>query len=409
VFTFFRVASAFVAPVLVLALAHHLAPLVATLPPTLAGLRTWGPIIALLLAGGLALAFNRGRVLFGVASLSVAFVAYKLQVQPDLASFAGRSVFGALSLFVPLNLAALVVLRERGIFSFYGLRRAGTIALQVLLTVWVVASEHREVTDWLYYPFVAATALEPLPVPQIALLIMLAGMTLAVGAAVASRTAIDAGIAGALVAFFVGCNAVALPNHFAIYTAAAAVMLGIAVVHDTYRLAFRDELTGLPSRRALNERMMAMGNHYAIAMLDVDHFKSFNDTWGHDLGDQVLKMVARKIEAIGGGGRAYRYGGEEFVIVFPGKSLRDVWARLEGVRRSIEAYRVAIRGPDRPAELEPGRTQRGTGPVGRAVSVTVSIGVAQRDDRNLSATDVLLAADRALYRAKEKGRNQVSR
>jgi GGDEF domain-containing protein len=409
VFTFLRVASAFVAPVLVLAAAHYLAPLVTTLPPTLAGLRTWGPIIALLLAAGLALVFNRGRVLFGVASLCVAFVAYKLQVQPDLTGFAGRSVFGALSLFVPLNLAVLVLLRERGVFSFYGLRRAGTIVLQVLLTIWVVAGERTAVTDWLYYPFVAVTALQALPVPQPALLVMLAGIMLAVGVAVASRTAIDAAFAGALAAFFIGCNTVTLPNHFAIYTAAAAVMLGVGVLHDTYRLAFRDELTGLPSRRALNERMMALGNHYSMAMLDVDHFKSFNDTWGHDLGDQVVKMVARKIEAIGGGGRAYRYGGEEFVIVFPGKSLRDVWSHLEAVRRSIEAYRVAIRGPDRPAEPEPGRAQRGTGLAGHTVSVTVSIGVAQRDDRNLSPADVLLAADRALYRAKEKGRNQVSR
>ena len=408
-FTFLRVASVFVAPVLVLGLAHYLAPLVTTLPPTLAGLRTWGPILALLLAGGLALVFKRGRVLFAAASLCVAFVAYKLQVQTGLQSFPGRTVLAALSLFVPVNLVALVVLRERGIFSFYGLRRTGTIILQVLLTAWVVADQRSEVTDWLYYPLLPVKALEASPIPQIALLAMLAGVTVAVGAAVASRTAIDAGFAGALAAFAVGSNSVALPNYFAVYTAATAVMLAIGVLHDTYRLAFRDELTGLPSRRALNERMMALGNHYSLAMLDIDHFKGFNDTWGHDLGDQVLKMVARKLEAIGGGGRAYRYGGEEFTIVFPGKSLREVWSHLEAARRGIEAYRVAIRSPDRPAQLDPDRAQRGMGVVGRAVSVTVSIGVAQRDDRNLTATDVLLAADRALYRAKEKGRNQVSR
>jgi GGDEF domain-containing protein len=159
----------------------------------------------------------------------------------------------------------------------------------------------------------------------------------------------------------------------------------------------------------LNERLLALGNHYAVAMVDVDHFKGFNDSWGHELGDQVLKMVARKLEQVGGGGRAYRYGGEEFVILFPGKRVRDVWSHLEALRKSIAGYQLAIRSGTRPEESEPGRAQRGTGTVERTVSVTVSIGLAQRAERNASPAVTLLAADRALYRAKEKGRNQCSR
>jgi diguanylate cyclase (GGDEF)-like protein len=407
--TIVRVASAFVAPVVVLLLAEYLAPRLIGLPPTLAGLRTWGPMLTLVLAGGLALAFNRGRALFGIASLAVAFVAFKLQVQAGTGTFAGRTVFGALCIFVPLNLAALVLLRERGIFSFYGLRRGGTIALQALVVAWIVAEQRTGTIEWLYQPLLADGFVPGSPIPQVALMLTLAGVIAATLVAVTSRTAIDAAFAGALTAFALACHNVALPNHFAVYAAAAGAILGIGVLHDAFRLAFRDELTGLPSRRALNERMMALGHHYAIAMADVDHFKSFNDTWGHELGDQVLKLIAGKLEQVGGGGRAYRYGGEEFTILFPGKNLREAWPHLEAVRQGIAGYRLAIRGRDRPMELGVDGPQRGIGNIVRTVSVTVSIGVAQRDERNTTPAEVLIAADRSLYRAKEKGRNRVSR
>ena len=70
-------------------------------------------------------------------------------------------------------------------------------------------------------------------------------------------------------------------------------------------------------------------------MCDVDHFKRFNDTYGHDAGDQVLRMVAAKLSQVGGGGRAFRYGGEEFLVVFRGRSAREAEPFVESLRRSI--------------------------------------------------------------------------
>jgi len=399
--------TGFLAPVLVLLAAQYVAPRIAGIPPSLEGLRTLGPVLALLLAGAMALAFNRGRVLFAVLSLAVALAAYKVTL------LAGRgllqqTVLAGIALFVPLNLAALSLLRERGIFSQYGLRRVGTITLQALLVVWLVTRQDVQATEWLFRPLIPPTLLPSLPVPQVAVLLMIIGVAVTVTAGVVRCSAIDASLAGALVAFALACHDIALPNHFGAYTAAAAITLCVGVVHDTYRLAFRDELTGLPSRRALNERMMALGSGYAMAMLDVDHFKQFNDAYGHDLGDQVLRMVAAKLDTVGGGGRAYRYGGEEFTIVFPGKNMREAWPHLETLRKEIAAYRVGVRSTARPLDTDTGIAQRGGVRTQRAVSVTVSIGVADYGERNATPTDVLLAADRALYRAKNKGRNKVS-
>src|SRR5688572_474514 len=121
---------------------------------------------------------------------------------------------------------------------------------------------------------------------------------------------------------------------------AAGAILIVSLLEESHRLAFRDPLTGLPGRRALEERLRSLGNRFAIAMVDVDHFKKFNDTHGHDIGDQVLKLVGARLAQVGGGGIAYRYGGEEFSVLFPGSSLEDAMPHLEAIRASIEGYRL---------------------------------------------------------------------
>ena len=149
-----------------------------------------------------------------------------------------------------------------------------------------------------------------------------------------------------------------------------------------------------------------------MAMIDVDHFKKFNDTHGHDIGDQVLKLVAARLALVAGGGTAYRYGGEEFAVLFPGRTLEDALRALEELRASIEGYRMKVRSDDRPRDSQSGSQRRADAPGGTAsqdkvLSVTVSIGAAARKDME-NAAEVLRAADKALYRAKHAGRNRVS-
>jgi diguanylate cyclase (GGDEF)-like protein len=197
-----------------------------------------------------------------------------------------------------------------------------------------------------------------------------------------------------------------LPFTLNIMCSQVMLMIAAAVAHEAYQMAFRDELTGLPGRRALNERMQRLGRNYVLAMSDVDHFKKFNDTHGHDVGDQVLRLVASKLSKIGGGGRAYRYGGEEFALVFAGKTLEECMPHLEVIRESIATYNIQLRNQDsRPQDDQQGR-QRRAGSGASSVSVTVSIGVAERLEQR-TPEKVLKSADEALYSAKGAGRNCV--
>jgi PleD family two-component response regulator len=157
-------------------------------------------------------------------------------------------------------------------------------------------------------------------------------------------------------------------------------------------------------------------------MADVDHFKSFNDTHGHDIGDQVLKLVAARLAEVEGGGRAFRYGGEEFTVLFPDLSLEEALPHLEAIRASVESYRMAVRGEDRPKKKEEGEKRREqAADISRGaddedsvlpdkiLSVTISIGGAEPRGEGVPPAQVLKAADEALYRAKRGGRNRVSR
>lgn len=197
-----------------------------------------------------------------------------------------------------------------------------------------------------------------------------------------------------------------LPFTLNVMCSQVMLMIAAAVAHEAYQMAFRDELTGLPGRRALNERLQRLGRNYVLAMGDVDHFKKFNDTHGHDVGDQVLRLVASKLSKISGGGRAYRYGGEEFALVFAGKTLEECMPHLEVIRESIATYNIHLRNQDsRPQDDQQGR-QRRAGSAASSVSVTVSIGVAERLEQR-TPEEVLKSADQALYSAKGAGRNCV--
>jgi len=198
-----------------------------------------------------------------------------------------------------------------------------------------------------------------------------------------------------------------LPHALGVMSSLVMLAQTAALAHEAYQMAYRDELTGLPGRRALNERLQRLPRNYVIAMADVDHFKKFNDTHGHDVGDQVLRMVAAQLRKVGGGGKAYRYGGEEFTLLFTGKEAEDCLPHLEAVRQAIESYSLQLRDRQRrPADNLQGRNLRGNAQV-EAVSVTMSLGVAARSDELRSADAVLKAADQALYSAKSAGRNRV--
>ncbi|WP_136417647.1 diguanylate cyclase [Herbaspirillum sp. ST 5-3] len=164
------------------------------------------------------------------------------------------------------------------------------------------------------------------------------------------------------------------------------------------RLAERDPLTGLFNRRALNgvmqnelERSRRYGKSFSIIVCDIDHFKRFNDVYGHQAGDTVLKELAIELQAEARASDVVcRFGGEEFVIVMPETRAEDAAEFAERVRRAVEALRLFHQD----APLPP---------------TTISFGVADFPGNGANADELVSAADAALYDAKRQGRNRVCR
>lgn len=384
-------------------LAVLMVPLVPFLPTELSGLHQYGPYLALSVAGAIGASFNRGRVLLAVLLLAIA---YWLHVRGFSASTENGVLLAAL---LPLNLATIALLRERGAASRYAVQRFALLGVEGVIVVWLVSSgtwiSLCDLWPALVLP-VSVFALPPLVVGSLVL------ATLASAAVLWMRgNAIDAALLAAVVACEAGAILVWTPNAYGVMIGAAASVMTVGVLQDAYRYAFVDELTGLGGRRALNEKLLALGERYVIAMVDVDHFKRVNDRHGHDTGDQVLRMVATQLDRTGAGARAYRYGGEEFAVVFPGKSSKDVIPALEQLRAAVESYRMLLRRDDRRSPDRPeGGGTRGGGAATTEIRVTISIGVAEPDGRAHTTPDLVLRrADEALYRAKERGRNRLSR
>ncbi len=191
--------------------------------------------------------------------------------------------------------------------------------------------------------------------------------------------------------------------------AAFTVICGI-LLHTIFQMywhrVYVDELTDISNRRALEERLSSMTGEYAIAMMDIDHFKDFNDTYGHDEGDNVLKLVGGLLsEELGD--KVYRYGGEEFCAVFEGVSGEDAYMYVNKVRRKLEEREFFIRKPNSKREHTSRSSRKKKKRNGKKVQVTISIGLASSGPKSKTAGDVIKLADRALYQAKKKGRNRV--
>jgi GGDEF domain-containing protein len=238
-----------------------------------------------------------------------------------------------------------------------------------------------------------------------------------------TRKPLDSALLWSLCAFFSSLRFIGTTRVSTVYSTTAACILAASIIENSYLLAYHDELTSLPSRRAFNDALLRLQDPYAIAVVDIDHFKRFNDTYGHDTGDQVLRLVAANLSRVTGGGKAYRCGGEEFNILFPGRTTSEVADHLEQLRASIEssAFRMrggdrrqAPRGPDRRNDSARGRGRRGHAirqlvqeKAPTLLSVTVSIGLATSVKEKSTPDLVLQAADKALYRAKANGRNRI--
>lgn len=367
---------------------------------------TFLPYLLCLTALFFAYQFNRCRLLLATCALGLFYWLIQTRLQVSLGQPAAARLYLAVSLAVPLLGLYLLLVPETGIWNRQGLVVALLFSLLLLacrlLAAWLPATSEAAADYYRAWP--AGGWVLSYGASLLAGLVFLAGLALVL----LRDEETEAALLGVLLALGFTLGLLYLPDISVAMAVAAGLCLVWGLLRSTHAMAYRDELTGLLGRRALSERLGRLGRRYAIAMLDVDHFKQFNDKHGHDVGDEVLRMVSSHINRVGGG-TAYRYGGEEFCVVFPRKSVEEAAAELDRVREQIADYRMSIRNRSlRPVKSRDGARKRGATRLGSSqVAVTISAGLAERSEDYPKPDAVVMNADKMLYRAKKAGRNRV--
>ena len=377
----------------------------------LGGLEEWFPSASrvypfVVLLSGLLLGwrFHRSKLVFGVLSLVLLDRAFAFVREGGAGNAQVYTAYALVSFLLPLSLASIAVTDEKGVLSVHGICRLCLVLLQWPAVMLLSRYPDLRVNQWLQAEWLDVGWLSALPWPQLGFFMFLLALGTAAIAYLRAPSAIEAGLFWSIVSAGIGTALGSRDYLLSLYAATSGLIMVVSAVEVSFGMAFRDELTGLPARRALNEALLRLGNRYAVAMVDVDHFKNVNDRYGHDVGDQVLRMVAAQLARVRGGGKAYRYGGEEFCVLFANKTRKEVRPFVEDVRAAIEDLDFVVRGPGRPRSKP-----ESPKPVGRrkVLTVTVSAGISDSAKVPDDPLGVIRAADKALYRAKRAGRNCV--
>jgi diguanylate cyclase (GGDEF)-like protein len=350
----------------------------------------------------LSIRFNRGRVFLIILLLTLfqLFLTYYSVLSINIATYS-QVLYPVMCLLIPLNIVTFSHLKERGLFSLWGKIRISLILIELFVIYEIAVSNNSSLQKVLNYKFINLP-LEKTIMNQTALLIFFLALIFFIIKAYLKNSVFEVRLIGVIISVFIALVFINDKISFSIFLCAAGLMLIISIIEDSYSMAYLDELTGIPSRRALKEDLMKLGNKYVIAMVDIDFFKKFNDKYGHDVGDDVLKLVASNLVQVTGGGKAFRFGGEEFTILFPGKSINDVIPSLEELREQVSKSGYTRKSSK--AQKSKSKLRNSN-----QLFVTISIGVYEKNSNYKYPSDVLKGADKALYRAKKKGRNCVSK
>ena len=356
---------------------------------------------------GLSLAwrYRRSRV----AAVLVGLFMMDVLLRPSTLEPGVGSVWDASGVLFLFLMAVVAAMKDRGVLSPRGLTQSAVILAGLAggLMLWAVRPEF---LGWTWQRFLPWDLSAPLGVSDAALSVGLVALLLTGGLALWRNQRLDKGFFWIALMLPLALRSGADSIGSTVYLSMAGLILIVNVIEKSYTLALWDDLTRLPGRRALRREIRRAGPAYALAQVSVDHYTKLYDRYGRDAGDRVITKVSNHVGRVRRRGdgtvHAFRYGDDEFTLLFSGKGRNEVLGDLETLRAEIEDFRFLIR--------QAGRNGKGGGsrhhPLGW--SLTVSIGVAERGTkRGWAATywAIARAARRALTRGQKAGGNTVAK
>ena len=316
--------------------------------------------------------------------------------------FASDYIF-LIAILLPLNYLYFSINSERGIFNVHGLKKTIFLGLQFIFPIFLLSKADNPIHRFRMSDYAVLKNLvlfRSFSYPLLYLIVLLACLFF-IKLLISSKNKFKFKfyISSLIIIFYLFQNGLKFKyeNIFPVIVSFTFLMDSMILIFlsisSGYEKAYKDELTQIFGRRALNEEFAKLSGKYCIVMIDIDHFKKFNDTYGHKAGDTVLYSVAQILENHCSG-KVFRYGGEEFTIIYKNGNIKKNYKEIDYIRKAISKTKINI-GKNKSGKKE------------TKAAVTISAGISIKNENISTPQDALGKADEYLYKAKENGRNRV--
>jgi len=318
----------------------------------------------------------------------------------------GRLIYHAISFLLPFNLCVFAFMKRQGDMKWQSIWFLGAILLQGCGVTFIYQHKSSGFGAFLEYSSMKLQLLERIPFSHLTLFAFGIAFVYYFFLYVRTRGKIERAFCWALISIFYALASDKIGPGSSIYFSTAGLIVVISVIENIYVGGFQDELTDLPTGKGLHGILSRLDTGYTLALIEVDNFTRLKRNHGRRVSKQVLRSVGLKLTSVSGAGKPFRYRDEVFAVVFPGMFLQNALPHMEELRQTIKKPGPILQNKKGPGR-KPKRLKR-IEILANKVSVTVSIGVAERGDTDMSPQQVILKAEEALGTAKRKGHGRMS-
>ncbi len=314
----------------------------------------------------------------------------------------GSLIYHAVSFLLPFNLCVFAFMKRKGNMTGQSIWFLAGILLQGIAVAFLYQYRSLGFGAFLGEPSIKWSILEGIPLSQMALFAFVIAFIYYFFLYFRTRGVIERAFCWALISIFYALGFSRIGPESSIYFSTAGLIFVISVIENIYVEGFQDELTDLPTGKNMLGVLSQLDRGYTVALLEVDHFERLKENHGRRVTKQVLRTIGKKLTTVTGGGKPFRYGGEMFAVVFPGKFLPDALPHMEELRQTIKAP-----GPILTDQKSPRKKPKKIEILANKVQVTVSVGVAERKGLDMSPHQAIKEAEKALLIARNNGRDRM--
>lgn len=385
-------------------LTYHFSATIPELPGFVVTILHILPYFLILLIIAYSIAYVHSRELNLAVSLFISFWLMKNLIWPtDTNDATATILFVLIGPMLAINFIFVAATQEKGFYNKNGLRHLYLIVIELMVLIWFVNFSPELLLKYLYYPYFVAPLFDTTPMYQSTIILNSIAFLILLANAIVKQKVEMTGYLGAFIAIVLAQHFINSPTTSMMFFAVACLILILAIGLNNFRLSKIDLVTNLPSLRSFKNKLNTLDDRYCIALIDIDEFKEMTDEYGQEICDQILRMIASRSLRLGRKGFPYRYGKEEFALIFYDMQLHEANKYLATLCDSIANEPFLLRSKKRPffkphsIVAQPSRSK-----ISKPVPISVSVGIAEKQPHHTSSFEVLLTAKEALERAREQ-------